>query len=73
VIRAVPITSDQHAVVEQIGMALMRQGSYDDATVLMSIALAWKYAPVVSFGDDSDTLAEVVDFPGHSVKAPPCR
>jgi hypothetical protein len=60
--RAVPIDSAQQERMERLGMDLMRKGSYEDATMLLSLALAWKVAPVVRFSyhvDESGGLAEV--------------
>ena len=71
-IRTVPIDSEQAAKLERLGVDLMREGEYEDATMLLAIALAWKVSPVAQFKcnvDESAGLAEVHDLQGHSVKA----
>ena len=59
-IRAVPIEQEAAERIERLGMDLMRRGSYDDATCLLAIALAWKAAPIVTFNKPEDTYSRKV-------------
>ena len=65
VIRTVPIDSEQAAKLERLGVDLMREGEYEDATMLLAIALAWKVSPVAQFKcnvDESAGQAEVISL-----------
>ena len=60
-------------MIEDLGIAALREGDQEIGTKLLAIALAWKYAPAVSFAcdiDESAGMAEVFEMHGHSRKAP---
>lgn len=70
-IRTVPIDHEQAEKIERLGVDLMREGEYEDATMLLAIALAWKVSPVARFKcdvDESAGLAEVHEIGGYSKK-----
>lgn len=72
--RTVPIHADAIRDIEDLGTKLLYAGDVR-ATVLLTLALAWKYAPEVKPAfvcdvDESAGMAEVHRLDPHSRKVP---
>ena len=64
-IRYVALDSEQAALLEEVGVDLLREGDEERATKLLAIHLAWRYAKTQRFAcdvDESGGLAELLDL-----------
>jgi len=75
-VRAVPVDAEQHALIEEIGLELIKT-DYTRGSRLLWIALAWKVSPPARTArvfrcepDESAGMADVVELRGYSRKAP---
>lgn len=74
-IRSVPLDVTQVALIEEIGVELMRRGDLR-ATTLLAVVLQWRLLgqpPAFSCDvDESGGMAEVVELHDYSRRVTPC-
>ena len=68
-VRSVPLDRSQALLLEEIGIALLRNGDNERGTKVLAISLAWQGSRGIEdvlFSGEQDSGSNVVELPGWS-------